>query len=185
MNMRVPDITKRDASKAALAKTIIPSEGSAMSKAIRPQGEEALKARHGIDKPGIEYRHYERIAPGVYRAHSATARVYFDKIYKRWLCLILWDVLSEDLQHRIARIPLWWALGRGHRKYAARRSKYFAEWVKANNGPPIRGDRLSPKVFEQRFARVEIGDTDVTKSAAPYSVVKRIIDWETGRCRVN
>jgi len=69
------------------------------------------------------------------------------------------------------------ALGNGDKPRASRRGKYFPEWVRAHGGPPTRGDRLSPNVFLRRHARVEIGDT---KGPAPYSVVRRIIEWETG-----
>jgi len=54
------------------------------------------------------------------------------------------------------------------------------EWVRANGRPPSRGDRLSPRVFTRRMARVEVGDTDPEKSPVPYSVVRRIVSWETG-----
>jgi hypothetical protein len=128
----------------------------------------------------VEWREYPRIAPGVYRAYSAVAKFHFDRSIRRWVCFVRWDVLSEDLVRVIARVPLWWNLGSGERPRASRRSKYLAEWVRANGGPPVRGDRLSPNVFRHRMARVEIGDTDPKKSPIPYSVVRRIIAWETG-----
>ena len=77
-------------------------------------------------------------------------------------------------------IPLWFGLGDDEKPRASRRGKYLAEWVKANGGPPGRGDRLSPNVFTRRIARVQIGDT---KSPIPYSVIKKIIRWETGSSR--
>jgi hypothetical protein len=95
------------------------------------------------------------------------------------VCFIRWDVLTDELE-LIARVPLWWNLGDGENPRAGRRSKYFKEWVRANGGPPRRGDRLFPNVFRQRMAKVEVGDTDPSKSAAPYSVVRKIIEWETG-----
>lgn len=92
-----------------------------------------------------------------------------------------WDVLSNDAQQVIAEcVPLWFALGDGEKPRASKRGKYLPEWVRANGGPPKRGDRLSPNVFTKRIARVEIGDAD---SAVPYSVVRRIIRWETGPSR--
>jgi hypothetical protein len=85
---------------------------------------------------------------------------------------------GDDLFHPIGQsVPLWFALGDGDKPCASRRGKYLPQWVRANGGPPKPGDRLSPRVFTRRFARVEIGDA---KSPVPYSVVKRIIDWETG-----
>jgi hypothetical protein len=128
---------------------------------------------------GVEWRDYPRLVPGVYRAYSAVAKFHYDKSIGRWVCFVRWDVLTDELE-LIARVPLWWNLGDGENPRAGRRSKYFKEWVRANGGPPVRGDRLSPNVFRHRMARVEIADTDPNKSAAPYSVVRKIIEWETG-----
>jgi hypothetical protein len=133
---------------------------------------------HGL--PKIEWVEHPRIAPGIYRAYSAVARVYFDPGYRRWVCFIRWDVLSACLTNVIARAPLWWTLGKDAKPRAKRRGKYLAEWVRANGKPPLRGDRLSPNVFRHRMAKVEIADTDPQKSPAPYSVVRKILEWETG-----
>jgi hypothetical protein len=129
----------------------------------------------------IEWREYPRIPPGAYFANCYWGKKYRDSGFKRWTCLLRWDVLSEDLQRTIAKcVPLWFPLGSGDAPRASRRGKYLREWVRANGGPPGKGDRLSPNVFTRRIARVEIGDTD---SPIPYSVVKRIIRWETGSPR--
>ena len=130
---------------------------------------------------GAEWREYPRIAPGVYRAYSAVAKFHFDESFGRWVCFIRWDVFTDG--GRIVRIPLWYNLSKGKKPKAARRSKYFKEWVKANGGPPARGERLSPAVFRHRMALVEIDDTDIKKSPVPYSVVRKILEWETA-CRV-
>jgi hypothetical protein len=106
------------------------------------------------------------------------AKFHFDECFGRWVCFIRWDVFTDA--GRIVRIPLWYNLGKGEKPRAARRSKYFKAWVRANGGPPARGDRLFPAVFRDRMALVEAGDTDIKKSGASYSVVRRIIEWETG-----
>jgi hypothetical protein len=134
-------------------------------------------------EPQVEWREYPRITPGEYRAYSAVAKFHFDRSIRRWVCFVRWDVLSDDLARLIARVPLWWSLGSGKRPRASRRGKYLAEWVRANGGPPLRGDRLSPNVFRYRMARVEVDDTDPTKSPVPYSVVRKILSWETGPFR--
>jgi hypothetical protein len=41
------------------------------------------------------------------------------------------------------QVPLFATNGR----QCSQRSKYYGLWVKANGGPPRRGDRMSPKVF--------------------------------------
>jgi len=132
------------------------------------------------DSLRIDWAEHPRIASGIYHAHSAVAKVYFDKGYRRWVCFIRWNVLTNDLMRVLARVPLWWTLGQGNKPHATRRGKYFAEWVRANGGPPIRGDRLSPNVFRRRMALIEIGETDPKRSPAPYSVVRKILEWETG-----
>jgi len=91
-----------------------------------------------------------------------------------------WDVLGDDLTTVIATVPYWLSIGRKEKPHASKRSKYLREWVRANGAPPTRGDRLSPRVFVRRIARVAVGDTDPEKSPVPYSVVKKIVRWETG-----
>jgi hypothetical protein len=137
-----------------------------------PQKGPARKRR--AETPEIEWKDYPRIKPGEYRAYCKWGKQYHDRGFHGWRCLLRWDVLTDDV---IACVPQWFALGSGEKPRASRRGKYLPEWVRANGGAPTRGDRLSPRVFVQRMARVEIGDTD---GPAPYSVVRRIIEWETG-----
>jgi len=141
----------------------------------RAQGKgHASKTR--ADSAEIEFNHYPRIAPGEYHAYCKGGKHYYDPGFKRWTCLLHWEVLSPNLM-RLAFVPQWLALGSGEKPRASRRGKYFPEWVRANGGPPSRRDRLSPTVFARRMARVEVGDTE---GPAPYSVVRRIIEWESG-----
>jgi hypothetical protein len=125
----------------------------------------------------IEWDDYPRIKPGEYRAYCVWGKQYQDRAFRRWVCLLRWDVFSDDLSHILARVPFWLSLGNRNKPHASRRGKYLSEWIRANSGPPSRNDRLSPQVFLHRFARVEIGDTE---GKAPYSAVKRIVAWETG-----
>jgi hypothetical protein len=91
---------------------------------------------------------------------------------------VLWDILAGDLERRLATIPQWFNGGGGNKPKAGRRTNYFAAWVTANCAPPVRKDRLSPTVFVRRMAQVEVGDTD---GLVPYSVVRRVITWSTGK----
>jgi len=125
----------------------------------------------------LDTRGYPRIPSGEYRAYCKWGKQYRDPGFRRWLCLLRWDVLSDDLLRVIATVPQWFPLGSRDKARASRRGKYLPEWVRANGGPPARRDRLSPGVFVYRIARVEIGDTE---GPAPYSVVRRIVEWETG-----
>ncbi len=131
-------------------------------------------------EPEIEWREYPRIEPGTYLAYCRFAKHYQDPGYRRWICLLRWNVLADDALTHIATVPLWFALGDGDKPKASRRSNYLREWMRANGGPPSRGDRLSPRVFVRRMAQVEIADTDPKKSPIPYSVVRKILSWETG-----
>jgi hypothetical protein len=140
-----------------------------------PQDGPARKNRGDSDV--IEWEDYPRILRGEYRAYCKWGKKYRDPGFRRWLCLLRWNVLSDDLARVIATVPQWFPLGCREKPHASRRGKYLPEWIRANGGPPARHDRLSPSVFVRRMARVEIGDTE---GPAPYSVVRRIIEWETG-----
>jgi hypothetical protein len=137
-------------------------------------------ARERRADPEIEWRDYALIQSREYSAYCKSAHRYRDPQYKRWTCLLRWVVLMDDLLTVIATVPQWFPLGNGENPKASRRGIYLKEWVRANGGPPKRGDRLSKRVFTRRMARVEVGDTDPEKSPVPYSVVRRIVSWETG-----
>ncbi len=135
-------------------------------------------------EPAIQLQHYDRITPGVYPAYCRWAKQYRDRGFRRWTCLLRWVVFSDDLLTVIGCVPMWLPLGNRPEPRASRRGKYLQEWVRANGGPPVRGDRLSPRIFTKRMARVEVDDTDPERSPVPYSVVRRIVSWETGARRV-
>jgi hypothetical protein len=144
-----------------------------VSRAEREGSPRKLRA----DSDAIEWKDYPRIPTGEYRAYCKWGKQYRDPGFRRWLCLLRWDVLTNDLLRVQASVPQWFPLGSREKPRASRRGKYLPEWIRANGGPPARLDRLSPSVFVYRMARVEIGDTE---GPAPYSVVRRIIEWETG-----
>jgi hypothetical protein len=144
---------------------------------MRGAQQDGTARKSQTDSDAIEWKDYLRIAPGVYRAYCKWGKKYRDPGFRRWLCLLRWDVLTDDLVRVIACVPQWFPLGSRDKPRASRRGTYFPEWVRANGGPPARRDRLSPVVFVYRMARVEVDDTE---GPAPYSVVRRIIEWETG-----
>jgi hypothetical protein len=132
------------------------------------------------NEPVVTWSDYLRIEPGDYPAYCKKAHWYWEPGFKRWTCILLFDVFSEDdLQSSLGTIPKWINGGNGKKPKAGRRGHYLPEWVKANGGPPARKDRLSPRVFMRRMARVRIADT--TKGAVPYSVVRQILEWSTGQ----
>lgn len=128
-------------------------------------------------EPRIEFADYPRIARGLYTGQCRRVRTYRDPQYKRWNVLLVWDVYDASF-NCIASIPMWLNLGSGEKPRAGRRSRYFPMWCRANDGPPCRRDRLSPKVFQSRMAQIEIRDT---KGEFPYSVVNEIVRYDTGR----
>jgi|SRR6516164_4754516 hypothetical protein len=62
----------------------------------------------------------------------------------------------------IARVRSWLNLGdiKGKPR-ASRKGKFWQWWVQANDGrSPGRRDRMTPRIFQGRIARVEVGDTN-------------------------
>jgi hypothetical protein len=129
------------------------------------------------NEPSVEWTEYPRIEPGEYPAYCRRAHWYWDPGFKRWTCLLQFDVLLEGSQRPLGTIPMWLNGGNGKRPKAGRRTRYFIEWIKAKGSPPTRLDRLSPQVFVRRMARVGVADN---KGAVPYSVVQEILEWSTG-----
>ncbi len=126
----------------------------------------------------IGWGDYPRVQPGEYRAYCGSGSVYFDRSYKRWTAILRFALIAPNEVDVIAKVPMWMSLGSGEKPHASRRGRFFQAWVRAHGGPPVRGDRLSLRVFIRRMARVDVGDT--SSPSGPYSVVKRILSWETG-----
>jgi len=136
-----------------------------------------IAARIPNPEPEIDWSDYLRFEPSTYRAYCRRAKPYYDRRFKRWTCLLLFDVVDASLNVIGHSVPMWLNLGPSDRPHAARSGRYFKEWILANGGPPKRKDRVSHKLFERRYAVVRICDT---KGPAPYSKVDAIISWETG-----
>ena len=118
-----------------------------------------------------------RVTPGVYSAYCAEAHRYRDSTYKRWTCIVQFDLLDAN-QEVIARLPMWFNLGHGPKPHAGRKSRYFEAWARANGGqPPKRADRLPESVFLRRIAKVRVEEVN---AVIPYSIVREILEWETG-----
>jgi hypothetical protein len=133
--------------------------------------------KRDTEEPDVVWGDYVRLEPGNYQAYCKRANWYWDPSYKRWTCLLLFDVLATNLNDSLGTIPLWFNGGDKDKPRAGRRGLYLSEWVRANGGPPVRKDRLSPKVFIKRMAHIQVGDT---KGSMPYSVVRQILNWNTG-----
>ena len=74
----------------------------------------------------------------------------------------------------------------GSRKFSPR-TKYYLQWSLANGGPPVKGQRLSPKAFLNKLYLIQVRDTKrkhkggrVMADFMQYSVVDTIIEPLTG-----
>lgn len=134
----------------------------------------------------ITWTHTPRIDPGEYPAFCRSANIYRDGQFKRWVCAVQFDVLTSDISEVLARLTWFLNLGDGETPHATRRKNYWRAWVAANGSQPKRKDRLAPRVFARRYARVIVADTTkdfkqtaVTRDGA-YSVIRRVVSWESG-----
>ena len=114
----------------------------------QPQEPSGPAVVHRTDSE-IGWQDYPRIDPGLYFAYCRWAKHYRDPAFHRWTCLLGFDVLSNDLRP-FACVPLWLNLSHGEKPHAGRRSRYFAEWIRANGTAPMRRDRLSPRKKKKR-----------------------------------
>jgi hypothetical protein len=154
---------------------------------VSPKASEAfLTHQTRRAEPEISWAFIPRLQPGDYPAFSRTAAIYRDRQFKRWVCAVRFDILSSSLIEVVGRLTWYLNLGSSEKPRASRRSNYWAAWIEANGGPPKRKDRLSPRVFEARHARVQVADTgkshrkDRINPEEAYSVVRSVIRWETG-----
>lgn len=136
-------------------------------------------------EPDITHDAYVRITPGEYRAYCRAARIYRDPGFKKWVCLLRWEVFDSAGSRIMARIPQWLYIGR--KPHATRRAQFWREWCRAHGGAPSREDRMTARAFARRLARVLVDDSgpppDKGGHVSPYSaysVVRRILEWETG-----
>ena len=126
------------------------------------------------------------IEPGDYPAISRTSSIYRDPQFKRWVCAVQFDIMSESLMNVVCRLTWYLNLGNEDRPKIRKRGNYRQAWVQANGRQPGRGDRISGKVFEHRAARVQVADTVQSfnrsriSPAEAYSVIREVLRWETG-----
>ena len=69
----------------------------------------------------IEWSDYPRVKPGEYVAYCAWVGRYWDSHFKRWTCLLRFDLLEKDGTTVIAQVPMWLSLGNGDSPRASRR----------------------------------------------------------------
>jgi len=76
-------------------------------------------------EPEITWTHTPRIEPGEYPGYSRSAKVYRDGDFKRWVCAVQFDVLTDDLTGVRARLTWFLNLGDGEKPHAGRRGHYW------------------------------------------------------------
>ena len=138
----------------------------------------------------IDFDVYDRIEPGEYLAYCREAKLKRNPRYGQWTVFLLWDVLTPDGE-MIAAVRRWIYIGaRAGKPHVGRGTDFWNWWVQANDGhPPTRTDRMTPRIFEKRLARVMIADSqpprprrgEAARPHVPYSIVRRVLSWETGR----
>jgi len=138
-------------------------------------------------EPEITWKFAPRLEPGEHPAFCRSAKVYWDGHFKRWVCAVQFDVLSDDMHEVLGRVTWFMNMGSNRDKpNATRRSNYWSAWVLANGGPPSRKDRISTRIFVRRYARIVVGYTAKTfkqlavTDESGYSVVRSVVRWETG-----
>ena len=157
-----------------------PWGGRSVRSVATPRQQARPQLVRGIE-PEIVWADYPHIEPGEYPAISKLARTYFDRYFKRHICCV-WFLVAVG--PRRVKLPYFLNLGTGDQPRAGRRGNYWLAWIQANDGRlPSRGDRLSPRIFEQRAARVLVADTKMNfrgdGNFQPYSVIKNVLSWET------
>ncbi len=127
---------------------------------------ESVRATHPflIRQPQYElevaWRPRDHIAPGEYPAFSRHSKIFWDGMYKRWVCLVNFDILDDHLS-AIAKLGWFSNLGKGDKPHAGHRSKFWAAWILANSGRnPKRIDRLTASIFPNRHAVVLVRDVE-------------------------
>ena len=173
-----------------------PSPSPSPAPAARPSGPRIVRQR---SEPEIICPDYPLIPAGEYEAVSSKAHVYFDRQFHRHVCLVRFNistpVLKVDSGISIVgstaagkvKIPWYLNLGDADQPRAGRRSLYWSAWHEAKRGQgevrQTRRDRLSPRIFENRAARVLVGDTTQNYCGAdnfsPYSIIKKVLTWNT------
>ena len=75
------------------------------------------------------------------------------------------------------KVPLFATLPKKRR--LSPRTKYYALWVKANGGPPLRGDRMPPRVF-RGYWNIRIGWSTPKDGGAGMPQVIELIERVAG-----
>jgi hypothetical protein len=87
---------------------------------------------------------------------------------------LLFEIL-EPAEFASIQVPLFATLG----KNPSPRWKYYGLWVKANGGSPLRGDRMSPRVF-QGYWKIKVSWTAPNNGGYPMPYIQELVERVAG-----
>jgi hypothetical protein len=120
------------------------------------------------------------LKPGEYLMRCLEGDCYPDPQYKRQVCRL---VFSSPLVHEGVTVYGFINLGDGAR-CPGRRSRYWKAWTLANGTAPRRGQKMTPRVFVDKWFKVSIADVikdaegKEHSSAQIYSTVREILELD-------
>jgi hypothetical protein len=128
-------------------------------------------------EPICDDEQYPRYEPATYDVRCIGAEVYRDPRFRCWKCRLECQFLTER-----AVVSGFLNLGTGDKPNAGRGSEYRRVWIMANAAQPKKRQVLSARVFEGKFFRVRIGDTERRYDgrehleAERYSTIKEFLE---------
>src|ERR1041385_3983925 len=136
------------------------------------------KSQPSCEGPVCKSDPYPRLAPGEYLMRCLAAACYPDPQYKRGVCRL---AFSSPLVHEGVTVYGFINLGDGT-WCLGRRTRYWRAWTLANGAQPRRGQKMTARIFVNKWFKVSIGD--VVKdadgkdhsSAQVYSTVHEILE---------
>lgn len=57
-----------------------------------------------INDPRVTWRYNPRLEPGIYRGYARSSKIYRDRIFKRWVCIVNFDLLEGSVLCRFCAI---------------------------------------------------------------------------------
>jgi hypothetical protein len=124
------------------------------------------------------------VTPGMYEAKIVSARVGFDRLYKRWVADVGFDLLNYD-GPRIGPVVLHLNLGKGSAPEASARSNFYEAWAVITGAPPtclLLDEEALAAAFVGRIVRVEIETVLLDRKQQPrplatqYSKIVRVVE---------
>jgi hypothetical protein len=156
---------------------------------LSSQGNESKPVSEDRDPDFLvcDFDPHPRVDPGEYELCCTEAKVYKDPGLGVWKCRLRFkNFMLEDFPEIFGFINL----GKDP-KPPGRRSRYAREWAIANDGPPAKRRRMSPRIFKNKMFVVDVGWVQPTQhngqthtKHSRYSLVKEIKALACGSLQV-